>query len=473
MSDKFDLVVLGGGPGGYVAAIEAARNNMSVAVVESDAIGGTCVNWGCIPTKALLKCAEVYHNVKHSSTFGVDCGKSEKVKPDLKKMFERSRVVADKLMAGAQFLMKHNNITVIKGQGKLLSSGAIAVVMNGEAEVSKEVRGDNVIIATGAKARELPFLKIDHKYVLDSRDAMSLTDLPASLLVVGSGAIGIEFAGFYSTLGTKVTIVEKEDRILLHEDDEVSAMVQKSFQASGVDIHVSSGVRNIKVDKGQVRAEIVQPDGSVEKKKFSKVISAVGVVPNSSGIGLEDAGITLNAGGFIEVSDYLETSRDGVYAIGDVTTVPLLAHKASHQGLLCVKKILGQDGIKPIKQEDIPSCIYSYPQVASIGLTERKAKENGFDIRVGKASGMSNGKAVALGEEKNSFVKTIFCAKTGELLGAHMVGADVVEMIQGFALMKRLEGVAEDVFDTIFPHPTMSEMMYESVLSAYGRAIHG
>lgn len=467
MSDKsFDVVVIGAGPGGYVAAIRAAQLGMKTAVVEANHLGGICLNWGCIPTKALLRSAEVYQNIQHAEEFGLKI--EGEVKFDLKKIVERSRGVSKQLSGGIGHLLKKNKVTVFDAYGKLMGKGKIALEKDGKK--TDELTAKHIIVATGARARVLPGLEPDGKFVWTYKEAMIPEDMPKKLLVIGSGAIGIEFASFYNTLGVDVTVVELMDRIVPVEDEEISGILSKSLKKQGMNI--VTGAKVTKLDKGadEVTAHIEDAKGKVTKQKFDRIISAVGIVGNIDNIGLENTKVKTDRGAIV-VDEYLKTDEAGVYAIGDVVSPPWLAHKASHEGIICVEKIAGLNNVHPMTKENIPGCTYCHPQVASIGLTEAQCKEKGLKIKVGRFPFIGNGKAIALGEPEG-LVKTIFDDKTGELLGAHMVGAEVTELIQGFSIAKTLETTEEDLMHTVFPHPTLSEMMHESVLDAYGRAIH-
>jgi dihydrolipoamide dehydrogenase len=455
MADQYDLIVLGSGPGGYVAAIRASQLGLKVAIVEREKLGGICLNWGCIPTKALLRTSEIYHYMTHAAAYGLS---AEKPAFDLAKIVDRSRKVAGQLNGGVKGLMKKNKITVVEGEGKLAGKGILRV---GE----KELQSKHIIIATGARARDLPFAKADGERIWTYRHAMVPKVMPTKLLVIGSGAIGVEFASFYSDMGAEVTIVEMLDRILPVEDEDVSAFVHKALTKQGMKIHVSSGVEKLETGPDGVEATL---KGSGEQA-FSHAIVAIGIVPNTENIGLEALGVKTERG-HIVVDGYGRTNVEGVYAIGDVAGPPWLAHKASHEGVVCVEAIAGGKP-HPFETWNIPGCTYSRPQVASVGFTEAKAKELGRKVKVGKFPFIGNGKAIALGEAEG-FVKTVFDSETGELLGAHMVGAEVTELIQGYAVARQLETTEEDLMHTIFPHPTLSEMMHESVLDAYGRAVH-
>jgi dihydrolipoamide dehydrogenase len=459
MPDTFDLIILGSGPGGYVAAIRAAQLGMKVAIVEREKLGGICLNWGCIPTKALLRTSEIYHYMTHAGEYGLS---AEKPSFDLTKIVERSRKVAGQLNGGVKGLMKKNKITVVEGEGSLAGGGVLKVVKDGK---TTELSAKHIVIATGARARDLPFAKADGKRVWTYRHAMVPAEMPTKLLVIGSGAIGVEFASFYSDMGAKVTIVEMLDRILPVEDADVSAFVHKALTKQGMTIHTSSGVDKLEVGATGVKATL--KGGAVEE--FSHAIVAIGIVPNAEGLGLEALGVKTERG-HIVTDGFGRTGVEGIYAIGDVTGPPWLAHKASHEGVVCIEAIAGKNP-HPFETWNIPGCTYSRPQVASVGFTEAKAKELGKKVKVGKFPFIGNGKAIALGEA-DGFVKTVFDAETGELLGAHMVGAEVTELIQGYVIARQLETTEEDLMHTIFPHPTLSEMMHESVLDAYGRAVH-
>jgi dihydrolipoamide dehydrogenase len=456
MPDTYDLIVLGSGPGGYVAAIRAAQLKMKVAIVEREKLGGICLNWGCIPTKALLRTSEINHYLTHASAYGLS---AEKVSFDLAKIVDRSRKVAGQLNAGVKGLMKKNKITVVEGEGKLAGKGKLQVG-------DKVLEAKHIIVATGARARDLPFAKADGNRIWTYRHAMVPKEMPSKLLVIGSGAIGVEFASFYSDMGAEVTIVEMLDRILPVEDADVSAFVHKALTKQGMKIHVSSGVDKLEATGAGVRATL--KGGAVEE--FSHAIVAIGIVPNTENIGLEALGVKTTRG-HIDTDGYGRTNVEGIYAIGDVTGPPWLAHKASHEGVICVEAIAGVKGVHPMETGNIPGCTYSRPQVASVGLTEAKAKEAGLKVKVGKFPFIGNGKAIALGEAEG-FIKTVFDETTGELLGAHMVGAEVTELIQGYVVARQLETTEAELMHTIFPHPTLSEMMHESVLDAYGRAVH-
>lgn len=461
---NFDIVIVGSGPGGYVAAIRAAQLGMKAAIVERDALGGICLNWGCIPTKALLRTADIFSTLKHLDEFGLS---AKDISYDAKKVVERSRKVAKQLSDGVKFLMRKNKITVIEGTAKLAGKGRLAVSKDGKPV--GDVTAKHIILATGARARSLPGLEPDGKLVWTYKEAMIPDAIPKSLLVVGSGAIGIEFASFYRTMGAEVTVVEVLDRILPVEDEDVSAFARKQFEKQG--IKILTGAKVTKLDKGKdsVKATIEQ-EGKPTTITVERVISAVGITGNVEDIGLEGTKVKVEKG-HVVVDQWLQTGEPGVYAIGDLVGAPWLAHKASHEGVICVEKIAGLDHVRPLNVLNIPGCTYCTPQVASVGLTEAKAKAAGKKVKVGKFPYIGNGKAIALGETEG-FVKTVFDADTGELLGAHMVGAEVTELIQGYVIAKTLETTEAELMETIFPHPTLSEMMHESVLDAYGRAIH-
>ncbi|MBI1301186.1 MAG: dihydrolipoyl dehydrogenase [Alphaproteobacteria bacterium] len=465
MSDKnFDFVVIGGGPGGYVAAIRAAQLGMKACVIEAEHLGGICLNWGCIPTKALLRSSEIHHMLHHLGDFGLS---AKDISFDLKKVVERSRGVAKQLSGGIAHLLKKNKVTVFNGWAKLQGGGKVSIEKDGK--VADTVSGKHIIIATGAKARVLPGIEPDGKQVWTYKEAMVPEKTPKSLLVIGSGAIGIEFASFYKSMGADVTVVEVMDRILPVEDEEISKMAQKAFEKQGMKIMTGAKVNTLSKGKDGVKVSIETAKGKQEIK-VDAVISAVGIVANTENIGLEKTKIKLDRGHII-TNEWMETDEKGIYAIGDVTGAPWLAHKASHEGIICVEKIAGQKGVHPMKKENIPGCTYCHPQVASVGLTEKAAKEKGYKLKVGRFPFIGNGKAIALGEPEG-MIKTIFDEKTGELLGAHMIGAEVTEMIQGYVVAKTLETTEAELMHTVFPHPTLSEMMHESVLDAYGKAIH-
>jgi len=461
---SFDLVVIGAGPGGYVAAIRAAQLGMQAAVVEREHLGGICLNWGCIPTKALLRTAEAYHMAQRAGDYGL---KITGLEFDLKKVVERSRKVAKQLNSGVGHLLKKNKVTVIDGTARLAGKGRVSVEKDGKPVA--DLSAKHIILATGARARELPGLESDGKLVWTYKHAMVPESMPKSLLVIGSGAIGIEFASFYRTLGVDVTVVEVVDRILPVEDEEISAFAHKAFEKQGMKIMTGAQVKSLDRGKNQVTATI-DSGGKTEKLTVDRVISAVGIVGNTEDIGLENTRVKVDRS-HIVVDRWLQTDEPGVYAIGDLVGPPWLAHKASHEGVICVEKIAGVADVHPMKTGNIPGCTYCAPQIASVGLTEAAAKAAGHQVKVGRFPFIGNGKAIALGEPEG-MVKTVFDAKTGELLGAHMVGAEVTELIQGYTVAKTLETTEVELMHTIFPHPTLSEMMHEAVLDAYGRTIH-
>lgn len=459
---SFDLIVIGAGPGGYVAAIRGAQLGMNVAIVERENLGGICLNWGCIPTKALLRSSEVFHLMHRAKEFGL---KADGISYDLDAVVKRSRKVAGQLSGGIGHLMKKNKITVFMGEAKITAKGKVSVKTD---KVTEDLTAKNVVLATGARARELPGLEADGKRVWTYRHALQPPHMPKKLLVIGSGAIGIEFASFYNTLGAETTVVEVMDRVLPVEDAEISAFAKKAFEKQGMKILQKAMVKELDRGKDKVTAHI-EVGGKVEKHDFDTVISAVGIVGNVEGLGLEELGVKIDRTHVI-TDEYCRTGVDGLYAIGDIAGAPWLAHKASHEGVMVAELMNGMDP-HPVKPESIAGCTYCHPQVASVGYSEAKAKELGYEIKVGRFPFIGNGKAIALGEE-SGMIKTIFDAKTGELLGAHMVGAEVTELIQGYVVGRQLETTEEDLMNTVFPHPTLSEMMHESVLDAYGRVIH-
>ena len=469
MADQYDVIVLGSGPGGYVAAIRCAQLGLKTAIVERELLGGICLNWGCIPTKALLRSAEILHYAQHASAYGLKLAGT--IEADLEAVVKRSRGVAKQLNQGVTHLMKKNRITVHMGEGTL--TGPTSLTVKGE-KGEEKLTAKHVIVATGARARDLPFAKADGKRVWTYRHAMVPPEMPGKLLVIGSGAIGIEFASFYNDMGCDVTVVEMLDRIVPVEDADVSAFLEKSLVKQGMTVMTGAGVEDLKVSATGVKARIKAKDGKVSETEFSHCIVAIGIVPNTENAGLE--GLVETDRGFIRIDPYGRTKAKGLWAIGDCTPGPWLAHKASHEGVTAAEAIaqeLGNTEVHPhpLDRGNIPGCTYCHPQIASVGLTEAKAKEAGYDVRAGTFPFIGNGKAIALGEAEG-FVKTVFDAKTGELLGAHMVGAEVTEMIQGFVVGKTLETTEAELMATVFPHPTISESMHESVLAAYGRALH-
>ena len=461
-SNLFDLIVLGAGPGGYVAAIRASQLGLNVAVVEREHLGGICLNWGCIPTKAMLRSAEVYHLAERAKEFGLS---AEKISFDLNKIVERSRKISGQLNQGVGHLLKKNKVTVFSGEAKLLDRSNVSINNGGKYE---KITGKNIVLATGARARELPGMEADGDLVWTYKHALTPSRMPKKLLVIGSGAIGVEFASFYNTFGANTTIVEVLDRILPVEDEDVSSLAAEQFAKQGMTIKTGAKVQKLEKKKNQVVASI-DCNGVTEVLEFDTVISAVGIIGNIEGLGLEEVGVETKAN-HVVTDEYCETTTSGIYAIGDLAGAPWLAHKASHEGVLVAEKIAGQS-VKPINPIAIPGCTYSYPQIASVGLTEAQAQKAGYKINVGKFPFIGNGKAIALGE-KEGFIKTIFDTSSGELLGAHMIGAEVTELIQGYVIGQALETTEDDLIHAVFPHPTLSEMMHESVLDAHSRVIH-
>jgi len=485
MAVNYDVIVIGSGPGGYVAAIRAAQLGLRTAIVEREHLGGICLNWGCIPTKALLRSAEIKHQMENAQNYGLKLNGS--VEANIGAVVARSRGVSRKLNAGVGFLMKKNKIDVIWGEASLESrddkTGLITIVVK---DTTKEIRqpqnpvpktplatgryqAKNVIIATGARPRSLPGIEPDGKLIWSYFEAMVPKSLPKSLLVMGSGAIGVEFASFYQDMGAQVTIIELLDQILPVEDSEIAAFARKQLEKRGVKILTGAKVTKVEKAADSITATI-DIGGKIETMSAERVISAVGVSGNIENIGLEKLGVKTERG-CIVTNEWSATNIRGVYAIGDVAGAPMLAHKAEEEGVICVEKIAGMQGLHPLDKDKIPGCTYATPQVASVGLTEAKAKEQGREIRVGRYAFAANGKAIALGEDQG-MVKVIFDAVSGELLGAHMVGAEVTELIQGFVVAMNLETTEAELMHTIFPHPTLSEMMKESVLDAYGRALN-
>ena len=461
-SNLFDLIVLGAGPGGYVAAIRASQLGLNVAVVEREHLGGICLNWGCIPTKAMLRSAEVYHLAERAKEFGLS---AEKIRFDLNKIVERSRKISGQLNQGVGHLLKKNKVTVFSGEAKLLDRSNVSINSDGKYE---KITAKNIVLATGARARELPGMEADGDLVWTYKHALTPSRMPKKLLVIGSGAIGVEFASFYNTLGANTTIVEVLNRILPVEDEDVSLLAAEQFAKQGMTIKTGAKVQKLEKKKNQVVASI-DCNGVIEVLEFDTVISAVGIIGNIEGLGLEEVGVETKAN-HVVTDEYCETTASGIYAIGDLTGAPWLAHKASHEGVLVAEKMAGQS-VKPINPIAIPGCTYSYPQIASVGLTEAQAQKAGYKINVGKFPFIGNGKAIALGE-KEGFIKTIFDTSSGELLGAHMIGAEVTELIQGYVIGQALETTEDDLIHAVFPHPTLSEMMHESVLDAHKRVIH-
>jgi dihydrolipoamide dehydrogenase len=473
MSD-YDLIVLGSGPGGYVAAIRAAQLGLKTAIVERENLGGICLNWGCIPTKALLRSAEIYHYMQNAGDYGLTAAN---ISADLGAVVKRSRGVAKQLNQGVTHLMKKNKITVHMGDGKLASANTLTVTKDGKTE---ELTAKNIILATGARARDLPFAPADGKRIWTYRHAMVPPEMPKKLLVIGSGAIGIEFASFYNDMGAEVTVVEMMDRIVPVEDADVSGFLEKALKKQGMTIVTGAGVEELKATATGVSAKIKGKDGpstgsGSTQYNFTHCIVAIGIVPNTENIGLQALGVAMDRG-FLKTDPMCRTNIPGLWAIGDITAPPWLAHKASHEGVIAAEAIAQSFGNKDANPHamdplNIPGCTYCHPQVASVGMTEAKAREAGYEVKVGNFPFIGNGKAIALGEAEG-FIKTVFDARTGELLGAHMIGAEVTELIQGYTIGKTAELVEADFMHTVFPHPTLSEMMHESVLGAYGKMVH-
>ena len=461
-AQSFDMIVIGAGPGGYVAAIRGAQLGLKVAVVEREHMGGICLNWGCIPTKAMLRSSEVFHLMHRAKEFGL---KAEGVDYDLEAVVKRSRGVAKQLNSGVGHLLKKNKVTAIMGEATIPAKGKVSVKTD---KGTEELQARHIVLATGARARELPGLEADGARVWTYKHALVPPHMPKKLLVIGSGAIGIEFASFYNTLGAETTVVEVMERILPVEDAEISGMAKKAFEKQKMKIMEKAMVKQLDRGKDKVTAHI-EVGGKVEKHEFDTVISAVGIVGNTEGLGLDGLGVKVDRT-HVVTDEYCRTGVDGIYAIGDVAGAPWLAHKASHEGVMVAEMIAGGHP-HPVKPESIAGCTYCHPQVASVGLTEAQAKEAGYKIRVGRFPFIGNGKAIALGEPEG-MVKTVFDAKTGELLGAHMIGAEVTELIQGYVVGRQLETTEEDLMNAVFPHPTLSEMMHESVLDAFDRVIH-
>jgi dihydrolipoamide dehydrogenase len=461
---SFDVIVIGAGPGGYVAAIRAAQLGLRAAVVERESLGGICLNWGCIPTKAMLRSAEVLRLMRHAADFGLS---AQGVGFDLGAVVARSRAVAKQLSAGVAHLLRKNGVTVIMGTARLAGPAAVAVV---DAKGAEQVLSAGaVILATGARARELPGLEADGDLVWTYRQALVPKRMPKRLLVIGSGAIGIEFASFFTALGAETTVVEVLDRILPAEDAEISAFARRQFEKQGMTFLEKASVKALDRRPGQGVTAHIETGGRIETRDFDTVISAVGIVGNIEGLGLEAAGVRVERS-HVVTDDHCRTGVPGLYAIGDLAGAPWLAHKASHEGVMVAELIAGGTP-HPVRPEAIPGCTYCHPQVASVGLTEEKARATGREVRVGRFPFIGNGKAIALGEPEG-LVKTVFDAKTGELLGAHMVGAEVTELIQGYVIGRALETTEAELMQAVFPHPTLSEAMHEAVLDAYGRAIH-
>jgi dihydrolipoamide dehydrogenase len=463
----YDLAVIGGGPGGYVAAIRAAQLGLQTVLIEKEHLGGICLNWGCIPTKALLRAAELRHNLGEMADFGIEI--SGEVSINLDKVVARSRKVAERLSGGVAHLLKKNKIAVIDGTARLAGRDKAGHKIEISGKANQLIGAKNVILATGARARQLPGLEADGQQVLTYKEAMVPDRMPKSLIVVGSGAIGIEFASFYADMGVQVTVIEALDRILNAEDAEISALAHKAFEARGIKIMTSVKLTGLERAKSGVTAQL-EIDGKPQELKAEKLIMAVGITGNTENLGLEKTAVKVDLG-HIQTDGYCATAEPGVYAIGDVTGPPWLAHKASHEGIICVEKIAAVKGVHPIADNSVPGCTYCRPQIASVGLSEEAAKQAGFKLRVGRFPFLGNGKAIAMGEDQG-LIKTVFDADTGALLGAHMIGPEVTELIQGYAIARQLETTETELMQTIFPHPTLSEAMHESVLDAFDRAIH-
>ncbi len=465
MADQsFDLIVLGGGPGGYVSAIRAAQLGMKTALVEREHLGGICLNWGCIPTKALLRSSEINHLLHNLKDYGFA---ADNIRFDLAAIVKRSRGVAKQLSSGVAHLLKKNKVTVFDGSGKLAGPHTLAVEKDGKPVAT--LKAPHIILATGARARQIPGMEADEKLIWSYKGAMVPTAMPKSLLVIGSGAIGIEFASFYRGLGAEVTVVEMMERVLPVEDEEISAAARKAFEKQGMKIITSATVKGAKKGADSVTVT-VEAVGKTQDITVDRVISAVGIVGNVEGLGLEGTKVKVDRT-HVVIDEWCRTGEPGVYAIGDLAGPPWLAHKASHEGVVCVEKIAGVKDVHPIDWSNIPGCTYCRPQVASVGLTEAKAKAAGYTVKVGHFPFIGNGKAIAMGEPEG-MVKTVFDAKTGAMLGAHMIGAEVTEMIQGYVIARTLETTEAELMHTVFPHPTISESMHEAVLDAYGRVIH-
>lgn len=463
---KYDVIIIGGGPGGYVAAIRAAQLGLKTVCIEKEHLGGICLNWGCIPTKAILRSSEVFHIINNSEKYGIT---TSSVNFDIDKIVKRSRSVADKLSKGVSFLLKKYKVEVILGHGKI--NGANKVVVECSNNQKLELIGTNIIIATGASSKNLPNIKSDSEFIWNYKDALMPTRLPKSLLIIGSGAIGIEFASFFNTFGTKVTVVEIQDRVLPIEDKEISDFAEKKFLKQGMKIFKKSSVEIVNKKNSLIEVQIESKDKKTLNERFEKIILAVGIEANSNNIGLQTVSKVKTDKGNIIVDEWCETGQEGIFAIGDVAGTPWLAHKAMHEAILCVEKIANLKNVHPINKNNIPSCTYCYPQIASIGMTEEEAKSKGVSYKVGRFQFNANGKAIALGEDEG-FIKTIFNSDNGELIGAHMIGSEVTELIQGYTIAKNIETTEVELMQTIFPHPTLSEMMHESVLDAFDKALH-
>ena len=480
MANSYDVIIIGSGPGGYVTAVRSSQLGFKTAIVEREHLGGICLNWGCIPTKALLRSAEIKHYADHAKDYGLKIEGT--VTADTAAVVDRSRKVSARLNGGVGFLMKKNKVDVIWGEAKITKPGEVKISkpskkpMEPQNPAPKNTLGEgtyqakHIIIATGARPRVLPGIEPDGKTIWTYFEAMVPPEMPKSMIVMGSGAIGIEFASFYNSMGCNVTVIELMDTIMPVEDEEISKLARKQLEKAGLNIHTGAKVAKVEKTGSGVTAHVELKGGKTEEMKAEKLISAVGVQGNIENLGLEEIGVKTDRG-IIAVDGYGKTNVDGIYAIGDVAGPPMLAHKAEHEGVICVEKIAGVPGVHALDKGKIPGCTYCHPQVASVGLTEAKAKEAGRETRVGRFQFGANGKAIALGEDQG-LIKTIFDKKTGELLGAHMVGAEVTELIQGFVVAMNLETTEEELMHTVFPHPTLSEMMKESVLDAYGRALN-
>jgi dihydrolipoamide dehydrogenase len=478
MPDTYDVLIIGAGPGGYVAAIRSAQLGLKTAVVDREHLGGICLNWGCIPTKALLRTAEIYHYMQHAKEYGLS---AEKVSFDPKAVVQRSRGVSQRLNGGVGHLLKKNKIDVIWGEGAIDAAaignepGRVTVKDGARAPAPKGALGPgsyqakHIIVATGARPRVLPGIEPDKKLIWTYYEAMVPPAMPKSLIVMGSGAIGIEFASFYRTMGAEVTVIELLPQILPVEDAEIAGLARKRFEKQGIKIMTGAKVTGVEKGADSVTATVDDGKGGTQKLTAERLISAVGVVSNIEGLGLDKLGVKVDRG-VVAIDGFGRTNVPGIYAIGDVAGAPMLAHKAEHEGVICVETIAGKHA-HPMDKAKIPGCTYCHPQVASVGLTEGKAKGQGFDVKIGRFPFVGNGKAIALGEP-DGLIKTLFDKKTGQLLGAHMIGAEVTELIQGYVVAMNLETTEEELMHTVFPHPTLSEMMHESVLDAYGRVIH-
>jgi dihydrolipoamide dehydrogenase len=465
VGDAFDVIVIGAGPGGYVAAIRAAQLGLKTAVVERDKVGGICLNWGCIPTKSLLRSSELYHLIGRADDFGISVSD---VTFDLKKIVTRSRQVAGQLSDGINYLLKKNAVTLIQGDAQFADKNTLKVR---DKDGEHVLHADSIIVATGARPRLIPGIEGGSENIWSYFDTLQATSVPKSLLVIGTGAIGVEFASFFNTLGAKTTIVEMQDRILPSEDAEISAAAHAAFAKQGMAVHTATRVTSITSEAAdQIIATLEHSSGARERVAAEKAIVAIGIVANLDGLGLDGIGVEI-ANGHIVTGAFGESSVDGIYAIGDCAGAPWLAHKASHEGMICAERIAGKADIHPLDVSNIPGCTYCWPQIASIGFTEQAAKDEGFEVKVGKFPLAGNGKAVALGET-DGFVKTVFDARTGELLGAHIIGAEATELIQGFVIARTLEATQGDLQHVVFPHPTLSEALHEAALQADNRAIH-